>query len=401
MDILPDNRQLVVRVLGTEAGIEVGGRPIRPLHSKKGKWLMALLSTYQGDELSRAWVIDRLWPGGGEESGSHSLRQCLWDLRQALGPEAERIETTARGLRFHSIDAYIDVNDFDRSISEGTQHAFLHAVEVYRRPYLEGVKDVWATAEREPRHRSALKALGWLANKASTDDRLDDALAFRRRAVSLAPLDEGVLRELMLCLQEAGDYGGVVDAYTLFVASLRTLDPFVRPSPTTAALYQSTRKRSRLKIDPQTEVERVDLVSAVTIDFVDLLNELNALKRGDFSARLRGGYSGVDERIAEAFNEIVERLEHLSFEFSRMAVEAAYHGILGGQAEVPFGCGKWEAMVLDINRIAATLCSMTRGATRLADSGADPSANYPSDAPGEFRKLRSAIISLAAKPVPD
>ena len=53
-------------------------------------------------------------------------------------------------------------------------------------------------------------------------------------------------------------------------------------------------------------------------DSVGLLNALQALRRGDFSARLPGSSPGMAGRIADTFNDIVEVTQHLASELARI-----------------------------------------------------------------------------------
>src|SRR5690242_10716133 len=77
----------------------VSGHPLRRLHTRKGLWLMALLIFRRGAPAERGWLAGTLWPESGEAEALANLRNCLNDLRRALGPEACRLlSPTARSL---------------------------------------------------------------------------------------------------------------------------------------------------------------------------------------------------------------------------------------------------------------------------------------------------------------
>src|SRR5215218_10132197 len=72
-------------------GAQVRGNPLPRLRTRKGQWLLALLTLRSGCEVERAWLAGLLWPNSSEELAAQSLRTSLADLRRALGPEADRL----------------------------------------------------------------------------------------------------------------------------------------------------------------------------------------------------------------------------------------------------------------------------------------------------------------------
>src|SRR5499433_3192814 len=55
---------------------------------KKGRALLGYLAARQGKPVSRERLADLLWPYQGSEQARHSLRNCLLELRKALGSSA-------------------------------------------------------------------------------------------------------------------------------------------------------------------------------------------------------------------------------------------------------------------------------------------------------------------------
>src|SRR5262245_36012309 len=87
----PSNQpSLELRLFGPIA-VEVGGRPLPHLRSRKGLWLLALLALREGRNVERDWIAGTLWPECDERRGRASLRQTLHDLRIALGNESYRL----------------------------------------------------------------------------------------------------------------------------------------------------------------------------------------------------------------------------------------------------------------------------------------------------------------------
>src|SRR5437773_1705025 len=81
---------LYIRLFGPMEA-RVGSEPLRRLRSRKGLWLLALLTLRAGRDVERSWVAATLWPECDHADARHSLRQSLHDLRLALGPEARRL----------------------------------------------------------------------------------------------------------------------------------------------------------------------------------------------------------------------------------------------------------------------------------------------------------------------
>jgi DNA-binding SARP family transcriptional activator len=61
------------------------GDPLPRLRTRKGQWLLALLTLRHDGDVERAWLAGTLWPDNPESQALAHLRRCLTDLRQALG----------------------------------------------------------------------------------------------------------------------------------------------------------------------------------------------------------------------------------------------------------------------------------------------------------------------------
>ena len=71
--------------------VQVSGQPLPHLSFRKSQAILALLVLRQGREVEREWLAGLLWPDTAPCSSLHSQRNCLSDLRAALGPEASRL----------------------------------------------------------------------------------------------------------------------------------------------------------------------------------------------------------------------------------------------------------------------------------------------------------------------
>src|ERR1700757_2617721 len=89
--------------------IESDDCPIGKL-GRKGRALLGFLATQHGQPVSRERLADLFWPYQGSEHARHSLRNCLLELRKALG----RIATTHLVTEFADCRLRDTHSDFDK-----------------------------------------------------------------------------------------------------------------------------------------------------------------------------------------------------------------------------------------------------------------------------------------------
>ena len=142
----------------------VCGQPLPRLRFHKSQMILALFVLRHGREYSRSggmereWLAGLLWPESAPSAARHNLRNCLTDLRRALGPEAGRLcSSSSRSLCLDLTGASVDVLTFDAALAR-EQHdphdesaALDEAVSVYRGPLLEGWTEEWVFQERQAR----------------------------------------------------------------------------------------------------------------------------------------------------------------------------------------------------------------------------------------------------------
>src|SRR5258707_12056595 len=89
--------------------VRLHGQPFPRLRSRKGQWLLALLTLRHGGAVDRSWLAGTLWPDSPESAALARLRNCLKDLQRALGSEADRLRSpTPRFLALDLADAQAD-----------------------------------------------------------------------------------------------------------------------------------------------------------------------------------------------------------------------------------------------------------------------------------------------------
>jgi DNA-binding SARP family transcriptional activator len=225
--------------------VRLGGQPLPHLKFRKSQATLALLAIRQGREMERDCLAGLLWPDSAPSSALHSLRNCLTDLRHALGPEAGRLRSpTSRTLCLDLTSASVDVVAFDAALARGDPVALEEAVSLYRGPLLEGCAEAWAFQERQVREQAYLDARERLAALALARGDAPTGERHLRSVVTADGLRESAHRSLMEVLAAGGNYAAVLLAYRELRLRLhRELN--AEPDPETRALFRRLQAEAR------------------------------------------------------------------------------------------------------------------------------------------------------------
>src|SRR4051812_28302752 len=101
------------------------------------------------------------------------------------------------------------------------------------------------------------------------------------------------------------------------------------------------------------------------LDKKELLNALQAFKRGDFSVRLDERGKGIDAKIAETFNSVVETNQRMSKELWRISKVVGRDGKIDERASLGQVRGAWGGMVESINTLISDLVWPTSETARV------------------------------------
>ncbi len=96
-----------------------------------------------------------------------------------------------------------------------------------------------------------------------------------------------------------------------------------------------------------------------------LLQALVAMKKGDFAVRLPSDLTGVDGKIADAFNDVVEMNERLSKELARVSRVVGREGKISQRASLGNVSGAWADKVESINTLVDNLVYPTNEMARV------------------------------------
>lgn len=136
--------------LGSVRLVDEAGRVPHGLSHGRALALLIFLALNAHRRFSRDHLAELLWPGRRQEVLRRGLRQALWVLRKALGPEA--LATDGQQVAF-SGGVAVDAAEFKEAIRAGEVS---RALELYRGDFLDsfavtglGEFEHWADGERE------------------------------------------------------------------------------------------------------------------------------------------------------------------------------------------------------------------------------------------------------------
>jgi DNA-binding SARP family transcriptional activator/TolB-like protein len=244
------------RMLGSMSLRGTDGRELRPLLAQpKRVALLAYLAVAPRFH-RRDSLVALFWPDLDQEHARGALRQVLHGLRRALGDGAfEDRGDDDIGLDPSRISC--DVIQFERAAGVGQR---VEALELYRGDLLEGFFirgspefEHWLEDERARLKGVAVRSATELANQCEARGSWQESAQWSRRALQIAPLEEGALRQLMRMLDRVGNRAGALEAYEGFAKRLVT-ELEADPAPETQAIAEAIRERSTALPSSQEEL---------------------------------------------------------------------------------------------------------------------------------------------------
>ena len=232
---------LTIHVLGPLT-IESDGCRLDKL-PKKARALLAFLATQNGEAVSRERLADLLWPYQGSEQGRHSLRNCLLELRKALGQGAAS-DLAADFANCRIADAIVDLDDFERLSRSQERRELQAAADLYRGDFLADFYiasepfQEWLGAARDRALAAICDVLERLIALQDAAGDYEAAIQSGRRLVTLDPLSEAGQRALMRAYARAGRRGEALRQYKSCAMTLQR-ELSVTPDEATQALARS------------------------------------------------------------------------------------------------------------------------------------------------------------------
>ena len=207
---------LRIAVLG-ELRLEAENGALQPPRSRRARSVLGWLALHPGTH-ARSKLAAVFWPDVPESSARASLRSALWSLRRSLGPAAEALAASSETVGLATSSVWLDAEAFEERLRSGRLE---DALQLCRGELLADLDDDWVLAERDAHRRRRGELFGQLGALAQQSGEPEQALRWVRRRVSLDPLDEAAVRELVSLLVAAGDR-------TAAMVAVRDLDELLR-----------------------------------------------------------------------------------------------------------------------------------------------------------------------------
>ena len=221
-------------------------QPAIQLRSSNAQALLFYLSVERAQGIprhNRQALMALLWPDTLPQSAQTSLRQALYQLRQAIPtvanqqgdpiplllPDRQIVQINPEG----QLD--LDVAEFQQLAGSASPTQLAKATDIYRGDFLAAFSlpysspfELWAESQRESLRRTLLKTLASLVEYALQEEKYAIAEQYARRQLEIDNLREQGHQQLMLVLarsQRSPQALRHYDAYRQLLATELNLDP--------------------------------------------------------------------------------------------------------------------------------------------------------------------------------
>src|SRR5437870_4758013 len=131
------------------------------------------------------------------------------------------------------------------------------------------------------------------------------------------------------------------------------------------------------------------------LDTKALLQVLSSVKKGDFSARLPSGWTGIDGKIADTLNDIIEMMWDSAKGMERVSRVVGKEGKLSQRATLPAAGGAWMTRVTALNHLIEDLARPTVEMARVIGAVAKGDLNQTIALEAEGQPLRGEFLRTA------
>ncbi|MHB0867855.1 MAG: BTAD domain-containing putative transcriptional regulator, partial [Chloroflexota bacterium] len=208
----------------------VEGQPVE-LPSVDTRNLAAYLLVRRGAEVPREQLLDDLWPLEKPWMANVRLHEALFRIREALGPGFPAVDPELDGegvYRWGGDGCAIDAELFRERVGRARQllgaevppilpgqvvTLLEEAVDLYRGEFLDGFEFGWCEAPREELRGLLLWATRLLMAHYMAAQRWREAIPHGQKSLVCDPLQEDVVRDLMVCHFQVGDRQAVDRLY--------------------------------------------------------------------------------------------------------------------------------------------------------------------------------------------
>src|SRR2546421_694514 len=145
----------------------------------------------------------------------------------------------------------------------------------------------------------------------------------------------------------------------------------------------------------QGKLMRTQTATTDTINTKLLLKTLVAFKKGDFSARLPGEWTGEAGKIADTLNEIIELSDKTARELDRVSRVVGKEGKIAHRATIPAAAGSWLRIVDSTNLLIDDMARPTSEMARVIGAVANGDLSQSMALEIDGRALKGEFLRTA------
>ena len=134
---------MFIQLVGLFQVLDGSGMDYTPRGSK-ARAMLAMLARTPDHCRPRRWLESRLWSDRGQEQASGSLRQALSELRKALGPLSDHLQSDRDCVRLVRFEADLDRDPEAARIALAGGREFLEGIDI-----IDPAFGDWLTEERQ------------------------------------------------------------------------------------------------------------------------------------------------------------------------------------------------------------------------------------------------------------
>lgn len=211
---------------------------------RKADALIAYLATARGQTASREQLATLFWGESEQQRARQSLRQVLFALtRQFAHNDVHVLRMESQMVSLNPDAIWVDVNEFQALIAEGSPEALAKAAALYKGEFLAGLVvdaldfEEWLTASRGRFQDLAMKVFIDLLEYQHDAGDLPSAIDTANRALRIDPYREDIHRRLMSLYLTMGMRSSALTQYRSCCAVLER-ELGISPDEKTSKLYQ-------------------------------------------------------------------------------------------------------------------------------------------------------------------
>ncbi|HEY8359236.1 MAG TPA: HAMP domain-containing protein, partial [Ramlibacter sp.] len=155
--------------------------------------------------------------------------------------------------------------------------------------------------------------------------------------------------------------------------------------------------RAASSVAPATTMAPIQVLSgdAAEARSRQILAALMSFAGGEFAARLPADWSGIDARIAEAFNQSIANADRITREADRLSNTVGKEGRLTQRITAPGAIGSWASQVDSLNTLIDDLVRPTTDIARTIGAVAKGDLGQPMDLQVDGRPLKGEFLRSA------